>query len=132
MTPAESPFQSVASLVGRLMVALLFWWSGIFGFVMAWEASVGMIAARGLPAPVALGMAAAALEIVGPVALLVPRTAVWAALALSLFCLLTAVLFHPYWAATAEDRFVETVNFFKDIALSGALLTIAAERWGRG
>jgi putative oxidoreductase len=132
MTSADTLVQTGVSLVGRFMVALLFWWSGIFGFLMAWEPSVGMIAARGLPAPAVLGVAAAVLEIVGPVALLMRRTAVWAAFALSLFCLLTAVLFHPYWSVGADDRFVETVNFFKDIALSGALLTIAAERWGRG
>jgi putative oxidoreductase len=132
MTSADTLVQTGVSLVGRFMVALLFWWSGIFGFLMAWEPSVGTIAARGLPAPAVLGVAAAVLEIVGPVALLMRRTAVWAAFALSLFCLLTAVLFHPYWSVGADDRFVETVNFFKDIALSGALLTIAAERWGRG
>lgn len=132
MNAAESPIQAGASLLGRLMVALLFWWSGIFGFLMAWEPSIGMIAARGLPAPAVLGGAAAILEVVGPIALLTRSTAVWAAFGLSLFCLLTAVLFHPYWSVGADERFVETVNFFKDIALSGALLTIGAERWGRG
>jgi putative oxidoreductase len=113
------------------MVALLFWWSGLFGFAMNWEASLGMIAERGLPAPTALGLAAAALEILGPVGLLVPRMAGWAALALACFCLATAVLFHAFWTAGPEVRFIETVQFFKDVALAGALLTIAADRIGR-
>ena len=117
MTGPDAVPRGVASFAGRFLVALLFWWSGVFGFVMNWDASIGMIAGRGLPAPALLGIAAAAFEILGPVALLVRRTAPWAALALGVFCLLTAVLFHAFWSAGPDDRFIETVQFFNPVFL---------------
>ena len=46
--------------------------------------------------------------------------------------LLTAALFHDWWAAAGGARAEQQVNFFKNLALAGALLALAAAHRPRG
>jgi putative oxidoreductase len=116
----------VLDLAGRIMIGALFAWSGLFGIVLPWPAVVEMIANRGLPAPTLLGIGAGALELLAPLALLVPRLEAWAALALAGYCLATAILFHDYWTLEQPDRLEQMFHLLKNIALAGALLVIVA------
>ncbi|MET0531990.1 MAG: DoxX family protein [Microvirga sp.] len=113
-------------LLGRLMIALLFLWSGVFGIVLGWPSAPDMIARRGLPAPTLLGLAAGAVELLAPIALFIPRLEVWAALVLAGYCIATAVLFHDYWMLEEPARLQQMFHFMKNIALAGALLVIVA------
>ena len=56
-------------VIGRMMIGLLFVWSGVFGIVLEWPAVPDMIAAKGLPGPVLLGIGAAGIELLGPLEL---------------------------------------------------------------
>jgi len=124
---ARTPlWTTVADLAGRVMMGVLFLWSGLFGIVLAWPAVAEMIARRGLPVPTLLGVTAGAVELLGPIGLLVPRLEVWAAVVLSGYCVATALLFHDYWTLPEPDRLQQMFHFFKNIALAGALLVIAA------
>jgi putative oxidoreductase len=94
--------------------------------VVSCLASPPHIANRGLPAPTLLGIGAGALELLAPLALLVPRLEAWAALALAGYCLATAILLHDYWMLDQPDRLEQMFHFLKNIALAGALLVIVA------
>jgi putative oxidoreductase len=123
---ARAPaWMKALDLAGRLMIGALFAWSGVFGIVLAWPSIVDTIARRGLPAPTLLGAAAGAVELIGPVALLVPRFEAIAALLLAGYCVATAVFFHDYWTLQNPERLLQMFHFMKNIALSGALLVIA-------
>jgi putative oxidoreductase len=113
------------AVAGKLLIGSLFWWSGIFGFILGFSETVGFIASK-LPFPALAAVGAGAVELVVPVGLFFRRTEPWAALFLAAYCLLTAVLFHDYWAATGGARASQEINFFKNLALAGALLTIVA------
>jgi putative oxidoreductase len=65
-----------------------------------------------------------ALEIGAGVALLLGWRLVWSAGALAVFCVLTASIFHLNFAVPAERTL-----FFKDLAIAGGLLAIAAGAW---
>jgi len=87
---------------------------------------VGFIASKRLPFPTLAAVGAGAVELIVPVGLFFRRTESWAAFFLTAYCLLTAVLFHDYRAAVGGARAAQKMNFFKNLALVGALLTIAA------
>ena len=116
---------AILALSGRIAIASLFIPSG-FGKLAASDATIGYIANAGLPfAP--LGLAIAVVVEIGFSALLVlglftrPIAAVMAA-----FTFATGVFFHAQFA----DQ-MQFIHFFKNVAISGGLLQIAAFGAGR-
>ena len=125
----QNPAQASLSLVGRLLLALLFLPAG-FGKLTGFAGTVGYIASVGLPLPQVGAVLAIAVEILGGIALIVGFQTRLASLALAVFTLVATYFFHAYWAAPAEQQFVQQLMFFKNIAVVGGLLTLAA--WGAG
>ena len=64
------------------------------------------------------------------IALLIGFGARPAALVLALFTLAASYFFHGYWNLPADQQFMQQLLFFKNIAVTGGLLTLAA--WGAG
>lgn len=125
----QNPAQASLSLIGRLLLALLFLPAG-FGKLTGFAGTVGYIASVGLPLPQVGAVLAIAVEILGGIALIVGFQTRLASLALAVFTLVATYFFHAYWAAPAEQQFVQQLMFFKNIAVVGGLLTLAA--WGAG
>jgi putative oxidoreductase len=113
------------SLAGRLLMAFLFLPAGIskiFGFA----GTVGYIGAMGLPAPTLAAIAAILIEVVGGAALVLGFYTRFAAIALAVFTLIASVVFHAFWAMPADQAFMTQLLFFKNIAVIGGLLMMAA------
>ena len=118
--------QNAFNLLGRVLLAALFLPAGI-SKLTGFSGTVGYIASVGLPMP-ALGAALAVLvEIAGSLALLAGYGTRVAALVLAAFTLVASVFFHAYWSAPAEQAFVVQLLFFKNIAVVGGLLVLAAQ-----
>jgi putative oxidoreductase len=122
--------QNPLSLVGRLLLALLFIPAGI-SKISGFEGTVGYIASVGLPLPALAAIGTIALEIGAGLMLAVGWKARPAALALAGFTLLATILFHNFWAMPADKAFVQQLMFFKNIAVVGGLLVVAAFGAGR-
>lgn len=117
---AMTSFERYVPAAGRVMMALLFLMSGI-GKLAAPGPTLGYIGAMGLPAPqLALG-GAILLETGGALLLILGYRTRAVAVALTLFALATAVIFHSNFADQNE-----MIHFLKNIAISGGLLNIAA------
>jgi len=112
-------------VVGRVLLALIFVTSG-YGKLAGIEGTAGYIASVGLPWPTALAAAAGLFELVAGLALVVGFKARWAAFALGAFTLLASLLFHAYWAAPADQQFVQQLMFMKNLAIAGGLFIVAA------
>ena len=121
--------QNPLSLLGRLLLASLFLPAGI-GKITGFAGTVGYIASAGLPLPELGAVAAIAVEVLGGIALIVGFATRPAALVLAFFTLVASYFFHPYWAVPADQQMVTQLLFFKNIAVTGGLLTLAA--WGAG
>jgi putative oxidoreductase len=119
-----------ALLSGRLMLVILFLPAGI-GKLTQFAGTAGFIASKGLPAPTALAAATIALELGASVALLVGWQVRWAALALCAFSLLAGALFHDFWAVAPDLATAQRQAFFKNVAIAGGLLILAAVGAGR-
>lgn len=123
-------FQNPLSLIGRLLLALLFIPAGI-SKISGFEGTVGYIASVGLPLPTLAAVGTIALEIGAGLMLALGWKTRWAALALAAFTLLATVIFHNFWAMPADKAFVQQLMFFKNIAVVGGLLVVAAFGAGR-
>jgi putative oxidoreductase len=124
MPAATTPALTAAGLaVGRLLLAGLFileGWSKIRGY----DAALAYMQRYGVPA--VLLPAVIALELVGGIMIAVGWWTRLAALALAVFCVLAAVLFH----ANLADR-NQLLHFEKDLAIAGGLLLLAVTGPGR-
>jgi len=125
----SNALQNPLTLVGRILLAVLFLPAGI-GKLTDFAGTVGYIASVGLPLPQVAAAIALIVEIVGGVALIVGFNTRFAALALAVFTLVASIFFHNYWALPADQQMIPQLMFFKNIAVIGGLLTLAA--WGAG
>lgn len=117
------------ALAGRLLLASLFLPAGI-GKLTGFAGTIAYISSAGLPMPALAAAAALIVEIGGGVALIAGAGTRIAALVLALFTLVASFVFHAYWAVPADQQYVTQLLFFKNIAVAGGLLTLAA--WGAG
>lgn len=126
----HSSAQDWALLVGRILVAFLFVPAG-FAKLTGFAGTTGYIASVGLPLP-ALGAVIAILVELGlGLALLFGFKTRWVALVLAVFTVVTAVIFHNYWALPEAQKAMMQINFAKNMAIAGGLLAFYAFGAGR-
>jgi putative oxidoreductase len=106
--------------IGRLMIGFPFAISGL-SKLAAYGATTGMISAVGLPFPPLAFAVAVAVELGGGVLLIAGYRARAVALAMAVFSLVTAALFHNNFADQNQ-----MFHFFKNVIMAGGLLQIAA------
>lgn len=121
--------QNPLSLIGRVLLALLFVPAG-FSKIGGFAGTAGYIASQGVPFPELATAAAIGIELGLGLLLLVGLQTRWAALGIALFTVVITFIFHQYWAVPAEQVMMQQQAFFKNIAVVGGLLTVAA--WGAG
>jgi putative oxidoreductase len=111
-----------ADLVGRLLLAALFLYDGWI-VINNYGATAEYLAQFGVP-PLLL-VPALILQVAGGLLIAVGWNARLAALALSLFCISTALIFHNQFGDSNE-----AIQFWKDLAIAGGLLILAAHGAG--
>ena len=122
-------FHNTLALAGRLLLAFLFLPAGIMK-VLGFAGTVGYIASKGLPIAEFGAVLAIVVEVGGGLALLCGYKTRIAALALALFTLVASVVFHAFWTMPEEQVMVQQLMFFKNIAIVGGLLVLAAHGAG--
>ena len=111
-----------ADLLGRLLLAALFLNDG-WTVVNNYGATAEYLSQFGVP-PLLL-VPALILQVAGGLLVAVGWNTRLAALALSLFCISTALIFHNQFADSNE-----VIQFWKDLAIAGGFLVLAARGAG--
>ena len=111
-----------ADLLGRLLLAALFLYDGWL-VVNNYGATAEYLAQFGMP-PLLL-IPALILQVGGGLLVAVGWNTRLAALALSLFCISTALIFHNQFSDPNE-----AIQFWKDLAIAGGFLALAARGAG--
>ena len=122
-------FQNPLSLLGRILLALLFIPAG-FGKLVGFSRTVGYIPSQGVPLPELAAAAAVGVELGLGMLLLIGWQTRWAALGMAFFTVVITFIFHKFWGIPADQVMQQQQSFFKNIAVVGGLLTVAA--WGAG
>ena len=104
----------IFDLIARISISILFLLNGIFK-INNYEGTVGWMESFGLPG--ILIFPAIILEIVGPILIIIGYQTRIAAVALSLFCIATAIIFHNDFSDQMQLN-----AFLKNIALAGGFL----------
>lgn len=117
------------ALLGRLLIALMFVPAG-FSKITGFDGTVGYIGSVGLPAPTLAAILAIVVEVGCGIAIAVGFQTRIAALALAAFTLVASLAFHAFWAVAPDAQFVQQLMFFKNLAIVGGLLVLAAQGAG--
>jgi len=105
---------NILDLCARILISALFFINGIFK-IMNYDGAISWMEGYGVPG--VLLIPAILLEVLGPVLIILGyKTKITAAI-LSLFCLITAIIFHNDFS----DQ-MQLTSFLKNIALSGGFL----------
>ncbi len=121
----QKQFQDPVALAGRILLGLIFVLSGL-GKIPGFAGTAGYIASKGLPVPGLLTALTIAVELGGGLALVFGLYARSAALALAAFSVLTAVIFHDFWAVPEAQKMAQNINFMKNLSIAGGMLVLAA------
>lgn len=117
--------QDALALAGRALIALLFipaGWGKIGGFV----GLTGYIASKGVPLPEVAAAIAIVAELGLGLMLLLGWKARLAAAGLAVFVAVITPIFHNFWAMPAAQQMMQQQAFFKNFAIVGGLLVVAA------
>jgi putative oxidoreductase len=120
-----APFFDWADVLGRIGLALLFLWSGYTKFAFQ-ATNVAYMKAYGMPAAELLVWPAALFELIAGAMLALGWKARWAALALAVYSIISALTFHAYWNVPADQMVDQQTHFMKNVAIAGGLLFVFA------
>lgn len=117
-------YQPWGLLAARILLAWMFLYSG-FGKITNSAGAMKYMASKGLPLLEPLLVGAIVIEVIGGLMLVVgwkTRLAAWAIFG---FVVLASVIFHNFWAVPAEQAYMQTILFNKNLAIMGGLLYVA-------
>jgi putative oxidoreductase len=112
-------------VLGRFLLALIFVQGGIHKLGVIGATATEM-AGHGIPLSNILVWGAVAMELGGGLMLMTGLFTRWAALALCLYTLTLALIFHAYWAVPEAAARTQHAAFFNHIAMMGGMLYVVA------
>lgn len=111
------------TMIGRMLIGLLFVFSGVGIVLNGVDSFSGMIETRGIPMPMLVAWLVVVVKIVAGAALMLGWRTSQAALALMIFTVLATLLYHLN---------LEDINLFKNLAIIGGLLYVYVFGAGNG
>jgi len=122
--------RSGTTLIARVLIAAIFLVSG-FAKLGDTAATIGHMQSVGIPAPHVLVYIAAYAEIFGAIALLTGFLARIGAIGLALFMVVTTLTFHAFWNYHGQEQMQQSIQFMKNLAITGGLVLLFAVGPGR-
>lgn len=113
--------QDLSLLLGRLLMAVLFLPSGIRK-ALGFQGFVSTLGERGLPYPEVWALAAIAIEVLAPIALIAGVFPRLSALILIAFVIAATATSHRFWEFADPARRFQEISFYKNVGLIGGLL----------
>jgi putative oxidoreductase len=118
--------KTYAQPLARLLMSSLFIWAGwIKLFVFKPTGTAGYFATQHIPVPEVSAWIVIIIEIIGGLLILIGFQTRWVALALAIYCLLTAFVVHLP-AGDLENM----TNFYKNLVMAGGFLYVFANGAG--
>ena len=139
-----SAFQGIATVAGRVLLALIFLMSAAGNKIPQFSNVAQMMAGQGVPMPQLMLAGAIVFLLAGSVSIIVGFRARIGAALLLIFLVLATYYFHDFWTWPVDAMWVlntnsevkmpvqqiEMISFMKNLALMGAMLFIIANGSG--
>ena len=116
---------SSLAFVGRILICLIFI-SAAVNKLTHWDQNAQYMATKGMTNIPVLLILAMITEFVGGLSLLLGYKPRLGALLLFLFLIPATIIFHNFWEVPSPERELQTIMFFKNLAIMGGLLYIMA------
>lgn len=116
--------QNFAALAGRILLALIFLWSGVDKTVH-FSGALGYVASAGLPFPHVLLALSVVVELGAGLALMFGWKARWAAALIFLYLIPVTAIFHNPVGAGAQAQ-EQLIHMMKNLSIMGGMLMLAA------
>jgi len=117
--------KNIVVVLGRILLALIFVRGGI-NKIGAIDPTAAQMAKAGIPLSGLLIYGAILLELGGGLLLIFGLFARWIALALCLYTLTLALIFHAFWAVAAAQERTQAAQFFGHLSMMGGMLMVVA------
>ena len=130
MSAVVAANSAVHLLIARFLLAAVFIVFGVRS-ILGFAGSVGYFTKLGFPAPEAMVVLAIIIQLVGGIALVIGWKTGWAAWLLVAYVVIATIMAHRYWEYDAAQYVPQMTNFFKNLAIIGGLLVVAAFGPGR-
>lgn len=112
-----------APLIGRILVAAIFLWSGV-GKIFGFAGTLGYMEKMGVPLTTIALIITIVVEVGASLMLIVGWKARIGAAALLIWMIPVTLIFHAFWAVPPEQTQMQMIQFFKNLGLMGAMLLI--------
>ena len=126
----DSPLIDIGLLIGRIMLALIFVMSG-WGKLMGLSGFEQNLTNMGVPQPHIMAIVGAAVEFGGGALIILGLGTRIVALIMLVFVCVATYLAHQYWTYPPDQQMMQYINFWKNVAIAGGYITLAAAGAGR-
>jgi putative oxidoreductase len=129
--PYNPTYQATVLLLGRILLALIFVYFGYLKLTN-WGGSIAYFTKWGFAwAPVLGATLAVIFELGGGILLLIGWKTRWIAWALFVYLIFATGIVHTYWTYEQAQVFNQMAHFYKNLAIMGGMLVLAAVGPGR-
>lgn len=118
--------RSFLTLIARWCVAAIFLFAGAGKFIF-FDQTAAYMASKGFTAIPLFLFGAAVLELIGGISLVLGYKTRFGAFILLLFLIPATLIFHDFWNVVGEDRALQQIMFFKNLAIFGGLIYILCD-----
>ncbi|MBD9469616.1 DoxX family protein [Pseudoxanthomonas sp. PXM01] len=117
-------------LLARVLLATLFL---VFGWskLMDVAGTSAYMQQLGVPASQFAAVAAVVIELGGGALIVVGLWTRSAACLLAIYTIAAGLIGHPFWLTEGEQRYIDTVNFYKNLCIAGGCLLLLVTGSGR-
>ncbi|WP_417385864.1 DoxX family protein [Gimesia sp.] len=129
---SQHPIQGLATLLGRIMLATIFFMSAVGNKIPNFDNIAGYMASEGVPMPKVMLAGAIVFLIAGSLSLIAGFKARLGAGLLFIFLVLATYYFHDFWTIEdAQAKQGQMIHFMKNLALMGSMLFVMANGAGK-
>lgn len=115
--------ESLAPLIGRILISQIFLMSGIHK-IMAWNQTAASMEKEGVVVVPLILLGGIIFEIGGGLSVLLGWRARLGALALIVFLIPTTLIFHDFWTYEGDHQQMQMIHFMKNLSIMGGLFIL--------
>ena len=126
----DNPLQAMGSVLGRVMIAIIFLMSAVGNKIPNFSDTVQYMTAEGVPLPQISLVGAIAFLIVGSLSIVIGFKARMGAGLLLVFLALATYYFHDFWTFEGQEQQMQMISFMKNLSLMGTMVFLMANGSG--